>query len=57
MTKPITDYRAILRPKWNYRPVHNARLRTKRRPGHVEIVRDPKTGEWIKHVYDEQVVP
>lgn len=35
--------------------VANAKLRTERLPGHVEIVRDHRTGQWIKITYDEQV--
>ena len=55
MAKPITDYRAFLHPKWNYQPVQGEKLRTRRRPGHTEIVRDHRTGEWVKLTYDEQV--
>lgn len=52
---PATDYRAILHAKPLFTSIRDESLRTHRQPGHVEIVRDPKTGEWVKHVYDAQV--
>lgn len=55
MTRRTNDYRALLAAKPMFRSVRDEKLRTKRRPGHVEIVLDPKTGEWVKLVFDEQV--
>lgn len=49
-----TSYRTFMRALGR-KSVANAKLRTERLPGHVEIVRDHRTGQWIKITYDEQV--
>lgn len=49
----IRDYRAVLRAIGR-KPVPQ-NIRTSRKPGDVEIVRDHQTGEHVLHRYDEQV--
>lgn len=49
MGRPVTDYRAILGSKPNFRSVRGVKLRTRRRPGDVEILRDPKDGAWKRY--------
>ena len=55
MASKPTDYRAFLGAKQSYVSIRGQKLRTKKRPGHVEIVRDHKSGEWVKMVHGEQV--
>lgn len=45
MAKPVTDYRARLHSKWDYTPIHREKLRTRKRAGDVEIVRDHRDGQ------------
>jgi hypothetical protein len=58
MSRPITDYRAILHSKPNFQSVRGVKLRTRRRHGDVEILRD-KDGEWKRfrhgHGFEEAV--
>ena len=42
----ITDYRKTLDAKTNFTSVRSFKLRTRRRPGDLEILRDPRDGEW-----------
>jgi hypothetical protein len=51
MASKPTDYRAFLGAKQSYVSIRGEKLRTRRRSGHVEIVRDHKTGQWVRHVY------
>lgn len=46
MAKPITDYRAILQSKPLFTSVRDEKLRTRRRHGDVEILRDPRDKQW-----------
>jgi hypothetical protein len=42
----ITDYRSILGSKPLFHSVRGAKLRTRRRHGDIEILRDPKDGQY-----------
>lgn len=52
----MTSYRTYLRSVGR-KSVAKLKLRTTRQPGHVEIVRDPKTGEERLHRFGEEVAP
>lgn len=54
MSKPITDYRARLYAKWDYRPIGKERLRTRRRPGDHETIWCPKRKEHVAHQHKEE---
>jgi len=47
----MRSYRTYLRSVGR-KSIGGLKLRTEKRPGDVEIIRDPKTGEWIKHVHE-----
>lgn len=46
MNRPITDYRRTLDAKPLFASVRHAKLRTKRRHGDLEILRDPRDKQW-----------
>ena len=54
--KPVTDYRAVLAAKWNYRPVAKVRLRARRRPGDHETVWDAKAKRHVPYRHGEEAL-
>lgn len=57
MNRPVTDYRKTLDAKTNFTSVRAVKLRTRRRAGDLEILRDPRDGLWKRYRHGKGFEP